>query len=148
MRSGLFLRVQQPLVVYLFLLLTITSCSGGSADSGSPTARAGENGKHAFDPPEVTSGERLFLETRFAQFFKAYLDSGGKVNDALPASDPVVDQAQTTGLPLPGPFAGLSMNCRSCHFVDEFVGVPGGACVPTPTSPAAALFRPARMENK
>ena len=28
--------------------------------------------------------------------------------------------------PLPGPFAGQSINCRSCHFVTEFQGV-GGA---------------------
>ena len=32
-------------------------------------------------------GERLFLETRFAQAFKAFLDSGGKVNEPLPAGD-------------------------------------------------------------
>ncbi len=27
--------------------------------------------------------------------------------------------------PLPGPFAGQSINCRSCHFVTEFEGVAG-----------------------
>lgn len=96
-------------------------------------------------------GERLFVETRFAQFFKAYLDSGGKVNDALPAGDPVVNQVQSTGLPLPSPFAGLSMNCRSCHFVDEFVGIPGGGMrtytdfarrSPIPARPDARLTAP------
>ena len=77
---------------------------------------------------EAAVGERLFVETRFAQFFKSYLDSGGRVNDALPAGDPVMDLVETTGpgVGLPGPFAGLSMNCRACHLVDEHVGTPGG----------------------
>jgi hypothetical protein len=73
-------------------------------------------------------GERLFVETRFAQAFKVYLDSGGNVNDALPVGDPVMDLSETTGpgVGLPGPFAGLTMNCRACHLVDEHVGTPGG----------------------
>src|SRR5262245_3956172 len=75
------------------------------------------------DPADVTIGERLFLETRFAQFFAA---SGVGVNDALPSGDPVLDNVQTTTSPLPGPFAGLSMNCRSCHFGHELVDEPGG----------------------
>jgi hypothetical protein len=79
--------------------------------------------------------------------FKAYLDSGGKVNDALPAGDPVVDQVQTTGLPLSGPFAGMSMNCRSCHFVDEFVGVSGGG-MRTYTDFARRSPIPARPDGK
>jgi hypothetical protein len=78
------------------------------------------------DPPEVTVGERLFLETRFAQFFKAFLDNGGKTNSPLPVGDPVVDTTVTTGQPLPGPFAGQSMNCRACHLVDEQLATPGG----------------------
>jgi hypothetical protein len=71
-------------------------------------------------------GERLFLETRFAQAFKAFLASGGKVNEPLPAGDPVLDDTQTIDQPLPGPFAGLTMNCRTCHLVDELVSIPGG----------------------
>lgn len=112
----------------LFAVIAIVGCSGGSGDPGLATAQAGGNGKQSFDPPEVTSGERLFLETRFAQFFKAYLDAGGNVNVPLPAGDPVMNLTATTGLGqgLPGPFAGLSMNCRACHLVDEHVGAPGG----------------------
>jgi hypothetical protein len=72
---------------------------------------------------EGSVGERLFLETRFAQFFKAHLASGGKVNDPLPASDSVMTQGHPAGVA--GPFAGMSMNCRSCHFVDEFVDAQG-----------------------
>jgi len=78
------------------------------------------------DPPEVQVGERLFLETRFAQFFKVYLDQGGKVNTPLPNGDPVMDTTVTTGQPLLGPFAGQSMNCRACHLVDEQLSTSGG----------------------
>ncbi|HEY7376941.1 MAG TPA: hypothetical protein VIF57_32580 [Polyangia bacterium] len=64
-------------------------------------------------------GERLFLETRFAQFFAASVDVSGSVNEPLAAGDPVLDALETTGDPQPGPFAGKSMNCRACHLVDE-----------------------------
>ncbi len=69
------------------------------------------------DPPQVAIGERLFLETRFSQFFAAH--SNGDANAALTAGDPVMDNTATTTTPLPGPFAGQSMNCRACHVVDE-----------------------------
>jgi cytochrome c peroxidase len=69
------------------------------------------------DPPEVTIGERLFLETRFSQFFAA--NSAGNANATLAAGDPVMDNTVTTGTSQPGPFAGQSMNCRACHLVDE-----------------------------
>ena len=82
--------------------------------------------EEAADPPEVALGERLFLETRFSQFFKAFLDTGGGINNPLPTGDPVVDQTATTHAPLPGPFSGTSINCRSCHLVDEHVETPGG----------------------
>ena len=73
----------------------------------------------ADDPPEVVVGERLFLETRFAQLFAASVDVSGDVNQPLAAGDPVLDALETTGAPQPGPFAGKSMNCRACHLVDE-----------------------------
>ena len=76
------------------------------------------------DPPEVAIGERLFLETRFAQFF--FASSAGDANAVVPTGDPTMDFTTTTGDPLPGPFAGASMNCRSCHLVDEQKGVSGG----------------------
>lgn len=41
----------------------------------------------AADPP-VVIGERLFLETRFAQYF--FANAGGNVNRPLAAGDPVV----------------------------------------------------------
>jgi len=75
------------------------------------------------DPPEIKLGERLFVETRFAQFY--FAQAQGNANYQLPAGDPVMNATITTGLPLPGPFAGQSMNCRACHLVDEFSGSSG-----------------------
>lgn len=69
------------------------------------------------DPPEQTVGERLFLETRFAQFFFAH--SAGNANAILAPGDPVMDTTVTTNGSVPGPFLGQSMNCRACHLVDE-----------------------------
>ncbi len=72
------------------------------------------------DPAEITNGERVFLETRFAHFFKVFLDGGKTVNDPLTEGDPVLNKAVNwQAQPAEHPFKGLSMNCRSCHFVDE-----------------------------
>ena len=71
----------------------------------------------ADDPPAVVVGERLFLETRFAQFFAA--NGGGDPNRPLVAGDPTLDMLETTAGPRPSPFAGKSMSCRVCHLVDE-----------------------------
>lgn len=76
------------------------------------------------DPPEVTIGERLFLETRFAQYFA--MRFSGNVNQPLSQGDPTVNYVQTTTGNFLSPFAGKSMNCRSCHFVDEFAEEDGG----------------------
>jgi hypothetical protein len=40
-------------------------------------------------------GERLFLETRFAQAFKVFVDNGGNLNHPN-AGDPVAATAETT----------------------------------------------------
>jgi hypothetical protein len=76
------------------------------------------------DPPEVAIGERLFLETRFAQLF--FVRAKGDANAVLTAGDPVLDVTETLDAPLPGPFAGQSMNCRTCHLVDEQGSAVGG----------------------
>jgi hypothetical protein len=52
------------------------------------------------DPPQIAIGERLFLETRFAQFF--FANSHGNANAVLAADDPVMDGTQTTGDPQHG----------------------------------------------
>ena len=67
----------------------------------------------AADPAQVAIGERLFLETRFAQYFFAH--SGGDVNAVLAVGDPTVATIRTRDGEIPGPFAGQSMNCRACH---------------------------------
>ena len=55
-------------------------------------------------------GERLFLDTRFAEYFATHMTG---VNQPLVTGDPVVTEVQTTSGMLPGPFAGQSINCRS-----------------------------------
>jgi len=76
--------------------------------------------------PESSLGERLFLETRFAQYFAAH--SNGDVNRLLVQGDPAVAHFQNprAGVAYPSPFAGKTINCRSCHFVDEFTLFIGG----------------------
>ncbi|HEX4262947.1 MAG TPA: hypothetical protein VH597_01300 [Verrucomicrobiae bacterium] len=69
-----------------------------------------------FDGANVNIGERLFLETRFSEYFFAH--SGGDVNATVPG-DPTVATLKTTSKPVLGPFAGQAMNCRQCHLVDE-----------------------------
>ena len=73
----------------------------------------------AADPPEVAIGERLFLETRFAQYFAAHMTG---INQPLAVGDLVLATLPTSDGPLPGPFAGKSMNCRNCHLVDDTAG--------------------------
>src|ERR1700742_2010628 len=73
-------------------------------------------------PAEQNIGERIFVDTRWAQYFATHMTD---VNSPLAVGDPVVAQTQTLNGPLPGPFAGQAINCRSCHFVTEFQGVPG-----------------------
>ena len=68
------------------------------------------------DPAQVSIGERLFLETRFAQAYYA------KPNKA----DPVLNKTITNTQALPGPFTGKTMNCRTCHMVDEHAENPLG----------------------
>ncbi|MGH9546125.1 MAG: hypothetical protein ACRD23_13030 [Terriglobales bacterium] len=97
-------------IAILFLL----SCSAGNAPHFPSEAES--------TPAEDSIGERLFLDTRFAQFFAAHMTG---VNQPLTAGDPVVDLVYTMTGTLPGPFAGQSINCRSCHFVTEFQGVSG-----------------------
>ena len=100
-------------ILGLALSLIFFSSCGGSSGSSPVTSRGGGD----TDPPEVQAGERLFLETRFAEFF--FANSSENVNAKLAAGDPVVEVVQTTEKPLPGPFRGESMNCRQCHLVDE-----------------------------
>jgi cytochrome c peroxidase len=85
-------------------------------------AQEGEEEEEA-DPAEVAIGERLFLETRFAQFF--FANAGGKPNAVLAQGDPAVARTFTTAGSVSGAFIGRSMNCRVCHLVDDVKDVPG-----------------------
>ncbi len=77
--------------------------------------RAQAQNPDALGTPNV--GERLFLETRFSEFF--YTNSGGNANFQLTQGDPVMNTTASINGPLPGPFAGQAMNCRACHLVEE-----------------------------
>ena len=100
----------------IFISFLLLGCGTGGSGS-SPQASAATTGTPG---AETAVGERLFLDTRFAQSFKVFLDHGGKIND-LNAGDPVVNAVETVGAPIvnEAPFKGMSINCRSCHFVDD-----------------------------
>lgn len=89
-----------------------------------PAGRGWAQEDEGGDPPEVVVGERLFLETRFSQFF--FARAGGDPNAVLPAGDPVADRLDTPTGPIAGPFAGQAINCRGCHLVDDVKTTPGG----------------------
>lgn len=105
----------------VLLILGLVSCSGsGGENTAPPIANTGTPGA------EEAVGERLFLETRFAQAFKVFLDNGGSINDPN-VGDVVMDTVETIGAPVnPSPFKGMSMNCRACHLVDDVLVTPGG----------------------
>ena len=110
---------------WIFISLLLVGCGSGTA----VVLHRLQSQLQEHLEPEADVGERLFVETRFSQFFKTHLPPGGNVNDPLPAGDPVVARCNSPGVIRSGttsPFAGMSMNCRSCHFVDEFVGISGG----------------------
>lgn len=109
----------------LLLSTLFIGCSGDKKQGGGtpPSVTSADTGTAG---AEQAVGERLFLETRFAQAFKVFVDNGGNINDPN-AGDAVVDTVETTGLPIaPGPFAGTAMNCRACHMVDDVLTAPGG----------------------
>jgi len=95
--------------VFAPLVVILAAAAAPACHSPSP--------EPADDPPAVVVGERLFLETRFAQFFAA--NGGADPNVPLVAGDPTLDTLETTAGARPNPFAGKSMNCRVCHLVDE-----------------------------
>jgi cytochrome c peroxidase len=99
-------------LLVLLLLLCRVRCAWAQEEEG-------EEG----DPPQVAVGERLFLETRFSQFF--FARSGGNANAVLPAGDPVTSTLETLAGPIPDPFAGSGINCRNCHLVDDAKTTPG-----------------------
>lgn len=129
---------------WIFFSLLLVGCGSGSSSSPPPSVAAtGTPGAQA------DVGERLFLETRFAQAFKVYLDNGGDINNPN-ADDSVVATAETTN-PLapinPGAFKGLSMNCRTCHMVDDLL-LPSSERMRTYADFAPRSPIPARSDGK
>src|SRR5262249_35176870 len=128
-------------LLFVVAAISVNACSG-SINSG-PPATAGTSGA------EQAVGERLFMETRFAQTFKAFLDAGGNVKDPN-AGGPRVGTVETVtpGAPIdPGPFKGMAINCRSCHFVDDVLAALGGG-MRTYTDFARRSPIPARADGK
>jgi cytochrome c peroxidase len=109
------IRLGLAAVVCGTLLFTGACGSGGSGSGSSSSSDPTEVA--TYPAPQVTLGERLFLDTRFAEYFATHMTG---INQPLNQGDPVVATVQTTSGTLPGPFAGQSINCRSCHFVTEF----------------------------
>lgn len=93
------------------------ACSNGGGGGGGGAAEEA-------DPPEIVAGERLFLETRFAQFFAD--NFAGFVNAPLVAGDPALDTIEVAGQTQTSPFAGQTMSCGACHMVDQGVDLVDG----------------------
>src|SRR5262245_13994013 len=135
MRTSLEIARRPALTIHLMVgvvLLVVAAASNSAAAESNSTQAATNSTLRRFkipravvpgfpeprqDPAKVAIGERLFLETRFSQFF--FANSRGDANATLPAGDPVVGTSVTTNQPLPGPFRGHAINCRSCHLVNE-----------------------------
>ncbi|MCL5801333.1 MAG: hypothetical protein M1283_02160 [Gammaproteobacteria bacterium] len=103
------------------LCITLVGCGGGSNNNQDTEL---PDTAEAADPSQIAIGERLFKETRFAQFFA--VNSSGDVNATLSQGDPAVATSETVSDPLPGPAAGQTMNCAQCHLVDQQLETPGG----------------------
>jgi cytochrome c peroxidase len=104
-------------ILLVFVTAFATLISGCGSDKAPDPLQEAEGA-----PADQNVGERIFIDTRFAEYFA---ESMTGVNDPLPVGDPVVAQVNTPIGMVPGPFAGESINCRSCHFVVEFQNVQG-----------------------
>jgi len=114
------LKIISVFIPLTLLLSGLVACSGPEGTPSSPAATGTSAAAEAL-------GERLFLDTRFAQAFKVFVDNGGNINNSK-VGDAVVDTIETLGAPIdPGPFKGLSINCRACHLVDDTLTSPGGS---------------------
>lgn len=69
------------------------------------------------DPAEVAIGERLFLETRFAQFYAVI--ANGDANFTLTTGDPALEKMLVLNTAVNSPFAGQTISCGTCHMVDQ-----------------------------
>jgi hypothetical protein len=121
LKGGIGVMQQRSLI---FPLLRLATAAFTALIALAPLAIA-QHVKHAVGvpevlPPEGQIGKRLFLETRFAQFYAA--NCSGNVNATLASGDPVVATIQTPSGSYPSPIAGQSINCRFCHLDNELAG--------------------------
>jgi cytochrome c peroxidase len=99
------------------MLTTAMRCLSAAADTN---AQEPDGLKLSAEYAEVNLGDRLFFDTRFAQYFFAH--NRGDVNAPLEKGDPLVDKVPAVDRPsLPGPFRGKSISCRQCHLGDDFI---------------------------
>lgn len=111
------MKFRLPILAFLGLLQATLIAAAGAGRAFAGSCRDPINA-----PAEVQLGDRLFRETRFAQFF--FANSNGDVNAKLRSGDPVMSREQSfTGKSLPDPFRNQSMNCRQCHLGNDLDGV-------------------------
>jgi cytochrome c peroxidase len=105
----------------LAIALTMSAVMAFSANLGADSNAEEPDGlRLSAADAEVLVGDRLFFETRFAQFFFAH--SSGDVNARLEQGDRLVDGVPVVNRSsLPGPFRGRSISCRQCHLGDDFI---------------------------
>lgn len=106
----------RPARAWRAVLTALAACAAAGC-GGTPSTEAP-------DTAETVIGERLFRETRFSRFHFD-VNAGRSVNAPLLVGDPALETTETLDGPLPGPYAGLAMNCAACHLVDEQAGVEG-----------------------
>lgn len=101
----------------------------------------GEN----LNPPDQLLGERLFKDPRFGQYYVTH--SGGAIN-GVNVGQSIVATVPTTNpdVSLPGPEAGSSITCLSCHLVQQEMNVPGGG-MRAYTNFAGRALHPVRPED-
>ena len=116
--SGVSVSCRRSFFVALVAFAALSS--GMVAGCGSGVAPAISTENESATPAADPIGERLFLDTRFAKFFFEHMTG---YNAALASGDAVVATVMNPAGNMAGPFAGKSINCRSCHFVTEFQGV-------------------------
>ncbi|HWA94071.1 MAG TPA: hypothetical protein VG844_05680 [Terracidiphilus sp.] len=108
----LFVRAMFAVVLLVASASWLAGCGSGKAPAFPTEADS--------TPAADSIGERLFLDTRFGEYFATHMTG---INEPLAQGDPVVSTVEDGQYTLPGPFAGKAINCRSCHFVTEFQGV-------------------------
>ncbi|MGH8398914.1 MAG: hypothetical protein ACRETA_11840 [Gammaproteobacteria bacterium] len=97
------------------------------------------------NPPDQLLGERLFKDPRFGQYYATH--SNGTIN-GVNVGQSIVATVPTTNpdVSLPGPEAGTSITCLSCHLVQQEMNVPGGG-MRAYTNFAGRALHPVRPED-